>query len=142
MSRPMSLSISAEEDLVRVDEILHDAWFDPDEDLDYDSDASTFSLRLWRETAAWKGDPEDDRYARCTLRISGVKAANIEVREHMWCTFTRLEYRPDLSLLSLETMGTVVIQLRVEGLSGTLADTGEVVEKLRDVHRFDRNRHN
>lgn len=127
------LAVSRKEDLEQATRILHDAWFDPEEDIAYDASASTFTLMAWRELGNdpeldTEEDEEQGNYKRCRLAISCVTDAHISVDK--WpalSVFMQFRYDAETGALGLEVLGTASIQLRVSELCAEVVDTGEIV---------------
>ena len=127
------LVVRGKQNLEQAARILHDAWFDPEEDIAYDACAATFTLMAWRELG---NDPELDteedeehgNYKRCRLRIFRVTEAQVSVDKHPALSlFMRFTYDDKTGALGLEVLGTASIQLRVSEFRAELADTGEIV---------------
>jgi len=130
----VTLAIRSEDELKAAESLLHDAWFDPCTDIQYDPASSTFTLMLWREMEAEKGDPEEEegRYMRCRLRIGDVRAADIAVDKYpVVSTFTAFRYQQEKELLSLEILGTASVSLRVSSICAEVVDTGDVADHPR-----------
>ncbi len=127
------LAVSRKEDLEQASRILHDAWFDPEEDIAYDASASTFTLMAWRELGNdpdldSEEDEEQGNYKRCRLTILRVTDARISVdRWPALSLFMRFNYDARTGALDLDVLGTASIQLRVSELCAEVVDTGEIV---------------
>ncbi len=133
MQHRVILAISREEDLEQATRILHDAWFDLEHDIAYDTSASTLALMLWRE---FGNDPELDteedeeqgNHRRCRLTILRVADARVSVDK--WpalSLFMHFSYDDRTGALDLDVLGTASIQLRVSELCAEVVDTGDIV---------------
>lgn len=128
-----SISINDPKQLPRIDDLIHDFWFDVS-NIKFDANTSILSVEFEREVKdkstvvqkTWFVTKLEVPLVQCFLNFHHVESYKINDTERVGrYDFTSLEYNPDLRSISINTGTPIGIEIKVRDFEVSVVETSQ-----------------